>query len=198
MRRGKAGIKPKQKKRLAGIFIGAYYFGDMCLRPCSLLRKRTRPHSQAPGPGLQGERCAGEALHCSRSGESRPRRGDSSADPGRSHAEHPADPPAPPLSAVRAAGRSAAHPRDSRPATPRLPGRSRGGKALSGLQRATRGLLAPFPPGSTQRSGGPALQNGGGSLFAAAGPRRFHPPSWGRDRGRRSHPALRGEGPHRC
>lgn len=150
----------------------------MGLLPCSLLRKRTRPRSQP-----RSRACRGSAAQDKRS-----------IVLGAGRAARAAGPAAPiPAAATRSArpirphhGSALRVRRGEAPRTPGLPpGHASPHRPQPWRGRAeraptpTRGLPALSPPGFSQRSAGPALQNGGGSLFAAAGPRRFHPPSWG-------------------
>lgn len=74
----------------------------------------------------------------------------------------------------------------------------------AGRERAPPGNPQPSPPSprlvpfraAAAATPGPALQNGGCSLFAAAA--ASIRPAGHRDRGYRLPPALRGEDPHRC
>lgn len=133
--------------------------GSVSQRPSRL------PQGYQRGPGLQGERCAGEGLHCSQSGI----RGKLHM-PGGKAAPCPAETTPGALgeslpsisSALRARREEPARPRSgrerrhhhprgsSRPAAPRLTGH--GEKAASGLFKAIRGLPAFSPPGFPQRS----------------------------------------------
>lgn len=150
----------------------------MGLLPCSLLRKRTRPRCQPWGRACRGSAAREKPIVL---GAERAARAAGPAAPIPAAATRSARPILPhlPFSAPYAAGRSAAHPgappghASSHRPQPRR-------KGAEPAPKPTRGPPALSPPGSPQRSAGPALQNGGGSLFAAAaGPRRFHPPSWG-------------------
>lgn len=66
------------------------------------------------------------------------------------------------------------------PAQPHLASLATEQRQREGSSEASRGLPAFYPPGFPRQAAaaarGPALQNGGCSLFAATGPRRFHPP----------------------
>lgn len=152
--------------------------------PCPALQR---------GPGLQGERCAGEGLHCSWSGirGSRTHRGWGGGEAAPSPAK--ATP-----GALRECLHCVSSARREEPALPRTrrqgatpPPRhlppSRASLAAAAEKRRRAGSSrqsVAYPPSphpvflgvAAATARGPALQNGGCSLFAATGPRRFHPP----------------------
>lgn len=196
----------------------AYYFGDFSLSLRSPTAKRNvslSPLPQPRGQGLQGERCAGAVLHCSPS-----RSRGKLHTPGREAAPFAAEATPRGLAgrrysvssaprvrrgeaALRRSGRDGTTPPRgaSRLATPRLAGHSRGERAASGLSEAMRSLPASSPPGRPQR-GGSHRPRPSFTKWRRLFVRRHQapqlpsaPPETGPRV--RSHPALRGEGPHR-
>lgn len=104
---------------------------------------------------------------------------------------------------VGAGGTAPHHPHGaSRLATPRLTGRSRGIRAAGGLSKAIRSLPAFSPPGCPQRSGGhrprPSFTKWRRLFVCRHRAPQLSPALPETGPRVRSHPALRGEGPHRC